>query len=190
MPIDIKSWAVAETVTGVKLNAHLSDKLTLLLNKNIAVRDIVELATTEVGRIANEVVPFDKAVRLAHTMSKNGTILVRVDFPTRTRRLTGTNTNYNGKIDIKVDDDWFLSSGTTVALSEGLLHYAASANNTPTNLSGHFIRDNMEEGIHTYELYAAADNGDNSMEIAVGGQWSIEEHTDNLADFLLLGEPL
>ncbi len=185
-----KQWNIAETISGATLNTHLSDKLELIRKGNISVRTSVMVHNSENGRIANTAVPFDVPFRLVHTMPIVGVARLILNLPSVARRHAGATANNAHRFDVKINDSFFVSSGTGTSLTDGLILGYQNSLHDQVNLFGKWLIPDLVKGINTFELYGACVSGDFSAEILAGAEMVIEQYGVSLRNILLYGEPL
>lgn len=189
--LQLKSWAIGETVTGSKLNTHLSNQLNTLYNKSLSLvhREAVEgyQATAIAG--ADTFTNFTQPIKLVHNMQHEGVIKIGMWIDWQVTRYVGTANWAEATLDIKVDDDWYVSSRTSTPLTDGLLIHAMNALSRPYTVYCTWYVPDIAAGLHTYELIQKVSNSNfgavvNEVEI------SVEQYGKSLSEQTIYGEPV
>ena len=187
----VKQYNVAETLTAQRLNDYLSADLTRLWEKNVSIFTLQAARNTYRNRSANVAVPFDDPIKVTHTMPESGSVRVSFHGIGYSLRHSGTGTGTNTRLDVKVDDDWFISSRTPTSLTDGAFIFNMTGYfQYHAIMNGSFLLDNVDKGLHTYELYGATQDNAFSIELLAGAELVVEQYGRNLENILVYGEPL
>lgn len=152
-----KDWVSGENITEGKLQQHVKDKVEWLHDKNYDVmidRDGVSHNTTSVT-----FVPVDEKYVL-NLKTNGGDVMLRFSCSQYTNSVA-SRINY---LDVKIDDDYFLSSLTSTPLSDGIWNYGSNPI-FPQGIAFEILIPNLEAGWHKFELYFKTSNADSAMSI-------------------------
>lgn len=189
--LQLKSWSIGETVTGSKLNSNLGDQLNTLFNRNLSIvhRDAVEGYQASLAAGANTFTSFERPIKLVNTLPHDGVAKIGLWLNWQVDRYVGVSTWTFGFLDIKVDDDWYVSSRTATPLSDGLIVHALNIRSRQYTHFCNWFVPNMEAGLHSYELVQKVSDVEfgiliNEVEI------SVEPYGKSLSEQTIYGEPL
>lgn len=187
----LKQWSIGETVTGVKLNKQLSEQLQKLFSRNIVHHRRSNILGTEsvLASGANTFCPMDTPIKWVHTMNADGVLRLEIDISFEITRRTGANTFATGRIDVKVDDDWFVSSRTSTALSDGLFIHSVNVRSRNYTFHGEWMIPDIAAGLHKFEIFQSVDDNTFGTTINQIGI-TVEQYGKSIADQTIYGEPL
>lgn len=140
-----KNWRGGEVLTTSKLNKQLRNNLLRLHEKNYIIGG--EGYTTNYVYGTNTFKELNSSIYKLRLKTIGGAI--RLSFMATTYHSVSAGRVY---FDIKVDDDYFVSSLTPTALTDGLWRRQSLTNTPMTNTYEHILSD-LEAGWHDFEIW-------------------------------------
>jgi len=164
-----RNWRGGETLTSTQLNKQVKTNLLRLYQRNYAVfterYPAASYTTTSTSFVALGTEKWRLSlISIGNNIDIN---LMNVAFNT-------VSANYV-YFDIRVDDDYYISSLTSTPLSDGLWRFRSIAN-TPVNHVWSHLLTGIPTGLHSYEVFWKVNAGTGVVWLNSVSQFMVEEY--------------
>ncbi len=164
-----RNWRGGETLTSTQLNEQVKTNLLRLYQRNYATFTERYPAASHITTSTSFVALGTKDWRLSLISIGNN-----IDINLMNVGHNSVTANYV-YFDIRVDDDYYISSLTDTPLSDGLWRFRSISNSPLNHVWSHLLTD-IPTGLHSYEVFWKVSAGTGVIWLSSVSQFMVEEY--------------